>query len=302
MWNANRKCIVRARSAQRKPASTGWDVEALMNISRRPQDILYGAIAAPTGWRESGREFGDRVAPEDEEPKTRKPSIQDFRITIKDLHEHVFAPIRCRKCSFIREHGDARRCGYAHSTVRRNRFKDIFGDTIEGRERLQRVAKRFARGAQEDNNSGIVPSGDATHEGLEASVPLHLRPRREGIDEDDDLPDLSPETPGDKDMDIERTLRGDADDMKDASSERSPSEPATKESKNEDAEMGFLEADTPAMRLPKLSEEERDEAVEAKSKRQWTEEAVRRMAENERICGVLPVRQLPDEGATIVIE
>ena len=70
LWCVESKEVTRARSVQRKPESQRWDSEILGQVNQRPQDVLYRASAAPSGRREPQEDLEDRLAPEDELPKT----------------------------------------------------------------------------------------------------------------------------------------------------------------------------------------------------------------------------------------
>jgi len=162
------------------------------------------------------------------------------------------------------------------------------------------VEERFARGRREERTPATSSAIAARREDPEANVPLHLRPPREGIDDDDDMPVLSPEVSADRNMELER----DAADMKDDRSDYAPIEPAERDTKNEDAEMGIvagiLELETPVTRLFKICEEEYEDAVEAKSKRKSIEEAVTSMTKDKRLCGI--IQQLPDTAVEVLIQ
>ena len=117
------KKIVRARSVQRKKESDRWDSKALSEINQRPQDTLYRAAAAPTGRREPDEGLKDRIAPEDEPPRTRVSTTREMKVTLDDIKKYGFTEVGCDRCDFIKEHGHAKGCGHAHSLVCRERIR-----------------------------------------------------------------------------------------------------------------------------------------------------------------------------------
>jgi len=247
MWNVAAKAIIRTRSVQRKSESDRWDVDGLVGISQRPMDTLYRATATPTGWREPSGDFEQRLAPEDEAPRTRPSVAPDLRVTVKDLEDFGYTEVGCQRCDFIRQHGDARRCGYAHSTICRERIKGRLNETAEGRLRLGRVEARLSRNTEPRAKTDPYP---------EMSIPPDTRnsvymPRdSQGVDEQ-----------GEEDVEIE--VDSDAKEQKDDAMATGTCTP-TADEKNEgnpDTDMGLLEHETPVERLVSLSREESEDAV-----------------------------------------
>ena len=289
LCNISGKTIVRARSVQRKSESARWNADALEEINQRPQDALYRTAAAPTGWRERGEGFERRDAPEDEEPKIRSSSIPDLWITLKDLRDFGSIDVGRQRCDYIRQHGDARRCGYAHSKICLYCIKRRLSEPPEGRLRLQRVEARFAKQhASEEQprrelssshqqgemraNRDIESEGQSQHNG------------RQDMDGDDDVPsDVHP------DDDPEDNNRGDEDEADDNhmyTPDRSEPEGAVDE-----MDATLLEEDTPVERLLYFSAAEYETNAQARAAWAPNEETAKMIitpAESPSIMSQLP--------------
>ena len=124
LWCSESKGVVRARSIQRKPESQRYDPELLGQVNQRPQDMFYRASAAPSGRREPQDDLDERLAPEDEPPKTRITGQHDLRVTLQDLKDFGYTELGCQRCDHIRAHGHGRDCVYAHSAACRSRIKE----------------------------------------------------------------------------------------------------------------------------------------------------------------------------------
>ena len=82
LWNTTTRTITRARSIQRRPESARWSAEELMAVNQRPGDSLYRATMPLSGRHEAGQDFEQRLAPEDEVPRTRATSTRDMKVTL----------------------------------------------------------------------------------------------------------------------------------------------------------------------------------------------------------------------------
>ena len=145
LWCSESKGVVRARSIQRKPESQRYDPELLGQVNQRPQDVFYRASATPSGRREPQEDLDERLAPDDEPPKTRITGQHDLRVTLQDLRDFGYTELGCQRCDHIRAHGHGRECVYAHSAACRSRIKEELRKTPEGRRRVE-AAERRKRG------------------------------------------------------------------------------------------------------------------------------------------------------------
>ena len=177
-----------------------------MSANERPRDSLHRAATAPSGRKEQPLGFEQRLAPEDEGPRTRAGSTRDLKITLKDLEEYGYTEVGCRRCGHIKEHGHGRECPYARSGICRERIKKTLAETPKGRERLWELDQR-RRGVQEPLGGEQGPARE-----LVAREPQAERPRSMLREEDREraraeVRDMAiPDPDEDDDMDMDRAV------------------------------------------------------------------------------------------------
>ena len=133
LWDIVAKTVTRARSIQRRPESARWSADEPMAINQRPGDSLYRATTPVSGRHEADQGFEQRLAPEDEAPKTRATSSRDMKVTMGDLKKYGYTEIGCPRCDYIKQHGSGANCGHPHSKICRDRIKQELSETEEGR-------------------------------------------------------------------------------------------------------------------------------------------------------------------------
>lgn len=268
LWDVKIKKIVRARSVQRKSESQRWESKALAEVSQRPQDVMYRSTAAPIRRKELAEDFKDKEASEDEPPRTRASSAHDLKVIIEDLKKHRFIEVGCERCDYIKEHGHARGCGYAHTRVCRERIRRAPSDTAEGRTRLNRVDERM-RGQR--GNDKVDPDG-ALKKGQEEPSDIDIPTEDEEVEEAEG---------SETNTGLEsRHGAGDDDSIAASSPARSDGMEA---SINEDQDMTLLERESPLNQLLQLSEEISQEAIKNKLEREPLENIVEELKKGDKV-------------------
>lgn len=300
LWDMHSKKICRARSVQRVKESERWKPDLLVQVNQKPQDALYRAAAVPTVRSAGDAEFEHRVAPEDEEPKTRATSIRDLRVTQEDLERFGTTPMGCQRCDFYETNKHTRGCSFAHSKQCRDRIKAELGKSEEGRERLRKVEERLARRRRpkkEDATSKAAGSEPRLIPGEARSEPpiSHGATGEEKGDDDDDLLE-----------DVEDAAMSPADDT----GSYAPPSPASGnvlvESPTEESSPGgsmasVVERDTPMERLFALSQDIFGEAVKTKASQPRSDDELKSEFMKEERCSKM-IYSLPHSARTELVE